>query len=169
MKPTIETERLTLRPVNTGDGEALLKLLNNPAVNKYLWDPLYKSVDEVIKMFTIPEDCIDYAFVIVSKETGKLIGSCGIGPNSSKTEWDFGYSFLPECWNKGYATETLKALIKFAYGLGARDFCASFASDNAASGRVMEKCGMHFDHYDEFTKADKSATFKSKYYKLHLE
>ncbi len=165
----IETERLILRPMNEKDSEAAFAWLGNPVVNKYLSDPLYTNVEEVRDLLASLANCSGYAFGIVLKETNELIGSCGMGPENNDAEWEFGYSFHPEFWNNGYATEVLKALIKFAYDLGIRDFCASFAIDNHASGKVMEKCGLHFDHYGEFTKDDGSATFKSKYYKIHLD
>lgn len=168
-KPVIETERLILRPMNESDSKAAFSWLGNPVVNKYLIDPLYTSVKEVEKLIASLAGSSDYTFGIELKQISELIGSCGIGPEGSDTEWGFGYSFRHEFWNNGYATETLKALIKFAYDLGIRDFCASFAVDNPASGKVMEKCGLHFDHYGKFTKADGSATYKSKYYKMHLE
>lgn len=168
-EPVIETERLILRPMNVNDSEAVFTWLGNPVVNKYLSDPLYKNVEEVRNLLASLSNSRDYAFGIELKETRELIGSCGIGPENDGVEWGFGYSFKPESWNNGYATEALKALIKFAYDLGVRDFCASFAIDNPASGKVMEKCGLHFDHYEEFAKNDGSATFKSKHYKMHLD
>ena len=37
------------------------------------------------------------------------------------------------------------------------------------SGKVMEKCGLKFDHYDEITKYDNSATFKAKAYVMEIK
>jgi ribosomal-protein-alanine N-acetyltransferase len=166
-KSVIETERLILRPMDANDSEAVFAWLGNPVVNKYLSYPLYTNVEEVRDLLEVEDP--NNVFGVELKETSELIGSCVIGPEANDAEWEFGYSFRPEFWNNGYATEALKALIKFAYDLGIRDFCASFAIDNPASGKVMEKCGLHFDHYGEFTKDDGSATFKSKYYKMHLD
>ncbi|WP_291578425.1 GNAT family N-acetyltransferase [Clostridium sp. UBA6640] len=166
-KSVIETERLILRPMDANDSEAAFAWLGNPVVNKYLSYPLYTNVEEVRDLLEVEDS--NNVFGIELKETSELIGSCVIGPEGNDAEWEFGYSFCPEFWNNGYATEALKALIKFAYDLGIRDFCAPFAIDNPASGKVMEKCGLHFDHYGEFTKDDGSATFKSKYYKMHLD
>lgn len=166
-KSVIETERLILRSMDANDSEAVFAWLGNPVVNKYLSYPLYTNVEEVRDLLEVEDP--NNVFGIELKETSELIGSCVIGPEGNDVEWEFGYSFRPEFWNNGYATEALKALIKFAYDLGIRDFCASFAIDNPASGKVMEKCGLHFEHYGEFTKDDGSATFKSKYYKMHLD
>jgi len=57
-------------------------------------------------------------------------------------------------------------MIKFAHEIfNARCFCSNHAIDNPASGRVMEKCGLKFEHYGEYSKFDGTQTFKAKFYK----
>lgn len=53
--------------------------------------------------------------------------------------------------------------------LGARVFVAEHAVDNPASGRVMAKCRLVFDHFGEYSKLDGSETFKAKSWRLELE
>ena len=61
-------------------------------------------------------------------------------------------------------------MIKYVYeNFRARDFFSEHTIDNPVSGRVMEKCGLKFSHYDKYSKTDGSQTFKSKVYKMHLE
>lgn len=38
-----------------------------------------------------------------------------ISYNSYANRCEVGYNLLPEYWNKGYATEVTKALVKFAF------------------------------------------------------
>ena len=52
---------------------------------------------------------------------------------------------------------------------GVRIFTANHAIANPASGRVMEKCGLTFDHFGEYSRFDGSETFPAKYWKLILE
>ena len=52
---------------------------------------------------------------------------------------------------------------------GIKSFVASHAVDNPASGKVMEKCGLTFDHYGEYSTFDGTQTYKAKFYKMHLE
>ena len=52
---------------------------------------------------------------------------------------------------------------------GVRIFVASHAKDNPASGRVMEKCGLHFDHDGEYSRFDGSETFQAKFWKMVVE
>ena len=47
---------------------------------------------------------------------------------------------------------------------GALRFVAEHAADNPASGRVIEKCGLHYVRDGEYTSFDGTKTFKSKIY-----
>ena len=64
----------------------------------------------------------------------------------------------------------MRAIIDFAHKeLGVNKICSEHAVDNPRSGRVMEKCGLKFFRYAEYTKLDGSQTFKAKIYKAELE
>ena len=109
----------------------------------------------------------NWAFVL--KEENRVIGTGSIGPNT-QDYWGIGYNLHYDYWHKGYCTEAMKAIIEFAYRkLGVKKICSDHAVDNPRSGKVMEKCGLKFDHYGEFTKLDGSQTFKAKFYIMDLE
>ena len=115
-----------------------------------------------------PKDGYDFGFV--RREDGLLIGSGGVYPWSDGRTWTFGYNLRRDCWGQGYATEAARAMLAFAgETLGARVFVAEHAVDNPASGRVMAKCGLVFDHFGEYSKLDGSETFKAKSWRLELE
>ncbi len=66
--------------------------------------------------------------------------------------------------------EAAKKMIEYAHEVhGIKTFVSNHAVDNPASGRVMEKCGLKFDHYGEYSTFDGKETFKAKFYKLVLE
>ena len=53
-----------------------------------------------------------------------------------------GFALAPEHWNEGLATEAARAMVKTGFRLtGADEILASSAVENAASRRVLEKCG----------------------------
>ena len=53
-----------------------------------------------------------------------------------------GYALAPEVWGKGYATEALSAAIEAGFALtNAIEMLASAHVENAASRRVLDKCG----------------------------
>jgi ribosomal-protein-alanine N-acetyltransferase len=59
---------------------------------------------------------------------------------------EVGYSFSREFWNRGYATEALRAVLASAFeSLPLNRVEAQHDLRNPASGRVMEKCSMTFE------------------------
>ncbi len=169
---TLETERLILRPLTVDDAEDVFEWTNDERVTKYMSYPRHESIETtkwwLSSLKELPDD--DFQFGFVLKETGRLIGSGGIRYSDKEKAWTFGYNIRFYCWNKGYTTEAAKRMIDFAYKeQGAREFIAEHAVDNPASGRVIEKCGLEFSHYGEYSRLDGSETFKAKFYKLHLD
>jgi len=173
---TLETPRLILRPLTVEDAQAEFVWLSDPEVNRFMPYNLYTSVEEARRWLLTVEACEDeYHFGFVRKEDGLLIGAGSIGPQGEQHAslpgaWSFGYNLRRDCWNQGYATEAAKAMIKFAHEtFGVRDFDANHAIANPASGRVMEHCGLTFDHYSEYSTFDGTETFPSKTYTMHID
>ena len=171
-EPILETERLVLRPLTIDDAEDVYKWTSDERVTKYMIYPKHENIDITKEWLSSlehsPENHFNWGFVL--KENNRLIGSGGIRYNEEIKAWFFGYNISFDCWGKGYTTEVTKRMIKYVYeNFGARDFVSDHAVDNPASGRVMEKCGMKFSHYGEYTKLDGSQTFKAKFYKMHLD
>lgn len=167
----IETPRLLLRPLTVSDAEAAFVWLSDPEVNRFMPYGLYTSVEQVRQWLRHVETAASTCnFGFVRKEDGLLIGAGDIGPDEETAVWGLGYNFRRDAWNQGYATEAARAMIDFAHRtFGARDFAANHAVDNPASGRVMEHCGMVFDHFGQYSRFDGSETFEAKYYRLHLD
>ncbi len=165
----IVTERLILRNMRQDDAENVWSIWGDPEAGKYLADPYYKDPQELRDLFCDVDEWPDYSFVAVSKETNEFMGTCSIGPEGGKGEWGFGYCVAKAHWGKGYATEMAKALMAFAYEKGIRNFRCTVAIENAASGRVMQKCGMHVSHEGSFRKKGTDVVYPSHIYMVHLE
>lgn len=171
-EPILETERLILRPLTIDDAEDVYKWASDERVAKYMIYPRHESIETTIawleSLKDLPDNNFNWGFVL--KENGRLFGSGSIRLIKEQNAWMFGYNISYDCWNKGYTTEAAKCMIDFAYKkCGARDFISDHAVENPASGRVMEKCGLKFSNYGEYSKFDGSETFKAKFYKMHLE
>lgn len=166
----IETDRLILRPLTKEDAESVYVWVSDPRVTRYMPYLTYTDIKEVEKWILSLKSQESNSFGFVLKENDLLIGSGDIGYNSEKGAWDFGYNIRYDYWNKGLATEAAKCMMKFAYEkYGAQDFSANHAIDNPSSGRVIEKCGLKFHHYGEYSKFDGSEKFKAKFYFAHIE
>ena len=164
--PTLETERLILRPLSIDDLDAVYKWASDPRVNKYMIYPLYKSKDDGVEWLnTLYEDDDKKDFGFVLKETGELIGSGGIYYHSDIDVWSIGYNLSYDYWNRGLVTEAMTKIIEWArQSFTVRAVAATFAIGNIGSQRVMEKLGMTFYEDTEYSKLDNSETFKAKTY-----
>ncbi len=133
---------------------------------------LYTDVADVVKWLEYASTTTDEVhFGFVRRADGLLIGAGSIGPDEEAPDaWTFGYNLRRDCWNQGYATEAARAMIDYAHrSLGVRHFTAKHAVANPASGRVMEKCGLHFDHDSTYSKFDGSETFPARVWRLDME
>lgn len=160
----IETERLILRPLKIEDANAVFEWVSDERVTRYMVYNTYTSINQVVEW--LKTDFKQYHFGFERKTDGQLIGSGSIGPSGKKNEfWEFGYNLRYDCWGKGYATEAVKAMIKYVNdNFEISKFISQHAEPNKASGRVMEKCGLHFVRYGEFQKLDGTCKMRSMEY-----
>lgn len=165
---TIETERLILRPLTASDAEAVFEWAGDERVTKYMNYLTYENTDQVREWLkSLENDDSSYLFGFVRRSDGKLIGSGDIGfdRKSSGEAWGFGYNIRFDCWGQGYTTEAVKAMMNYVHeNFGAENFTSSHAEPNIRSGRVMEKCGLHFVKYGELKKLDGSCKMRSMIY-----
>lgn len=147
----IETERLILRPFTLDDAEAWLPLISLPDIIRYTGDTPAQSVDEARELLR-SRPLRDYAMygygrlAVIEKASGRLVGFCGLKYVIELGDIDIGYRFLPECWGKGYATESCIAVMaqrRSEYKI--RRVVGTVHPDNPASGRVLEKLGLRFE------------------------
>ena len=145
----IETRRLVLRRYRIEDAEDVFSnWASDPEVTRYLTWPTHEniSITRTVINSWIPcyEDGGYFNWIIEWKETGRVIGTIGfMWYSEANSSAEVGYSFSREFWNMGIATEALQAVISSAFGsLPLNRLEAQHDIRNAASGRVMEKCGM---------------------------
>lgn len=166
--PILSTERLILRPLTSVDAPYMFVWASDPRVTKYLPYTRYTRVQDAIEWLkTLAEEEGAYYFGVTRRTDHMLIGSSSLTWCADQQAWEIGYNLRHDCWNQGYATETTRAMLKFGCeSLGAKAFMAKHAVENSASGRVLEKCGLKFSHYGEYTSLDGLRTFNAKYYRL---
>jgi len=88
--------------------------------------------------------------VLVDKQTGKLVGQCGllIQEIDDETIMEVGYSVLPRYWGKGYAIEAASRCRDHAFVNGYTDVLYSIIhTKNNSSVRVAEKNGMRVHRF----------------------
>ncbi|HUW96100.1 MAG TPA: GNAT family N-acetyltransferase [Anaerolineae bacterium] len=86
-------------------------------------------------------------FVLHNRVTGHrvMIGDGGFkGPPDADGTVELGYSLLQPYWNRGYATEAVKALLEWAFDSpDVRGVFAEAQLGNTASIRVLQKAGFN--------------------------
>jgi RimJ/RimL family protein N-acetyltransferase len=76
-----------------------------------------------------------------SKGKRDVVGSISLESRGTD-RLTLGFALAPEVWGKGLATEAARAMVKAGFGLtSAIEFLANVRVENAASRRVLEKCG----------------------------
>jgi RimJ/RimL family protein N-acetyltransferase len=148
---TLTTERLILRPFELSDAECVSKLCNNFNVYKSTLSlPYPYPIESALSWIPTHKENFDndriYEFAITDKETGTLYGCMGLSNNQKHKNGEIGYWIGEEYWGKGYASESLTAIVYFAFSCkNYHKVYARHYESNPASGRVMQKAGMIYE------------------------
>ena len=147
------TERLLLRKIKKNDYlEAFNNWCNDRDVSRYtLWK--YHENSEVTRnLFNLWMD--DYRnndtfkWIVELKDTHELIGTIDVASKKfiNYGAVEIGYCYGKKYWNKGYATEALKIVIKYLFDEVDLDVIYAYhMSNNPNSGKVMKKAGMSYE------------------------
>lgn len=158
----IETERLILRALRATDVDGMFELDSNPIVHKYLGNKPVKTkaesqkiLDSVLNQYN--ERGIG-RWAAIEKATGEFIGWSGLRLNTEYNMngftkyYDVGYRLIPRYWGKGYATESGKAAVSYAFNeLKLPELYATTEINNEASHNALLKMGLKYieDFYFE--------------------
>jgi ribosomal-protein-alanine N-acetyltransferase len=147
IRKELETERLRLRWFTYDDLPVMYLLSTDPDVIKYADNPA-KDMDEVRQRMDEGQ-LYDYKkygygrFAVELKETGKVIGFCGIKYLQEIDLPEIGYRYLKEYWGKGIGTEAARVCVDFARtDLNIEKLIALIMPENIASIKLSEKLGM---------------------------
>ena len=147
--PILETNRLFLRKIELSDVQSVFDhWLCDDRVMDNLIKGAHKSVSETIERVTeivSNYDSKEFCYWgIELKTSGELIGAIDLFNVDNNTEnCEVGYSIGYKWWNKGYGTESLRAVIDFGFRhMNIHKISAAHNIDNPASGKIMLKNGM---------------------------
>ncbi len=155
--PTIETERLVLRPWRDDDVAPWAAMSADPRVMEFFPATLTQSEAEETAMRVrerLERDGIGW-WALEVKGGAPFAGVIALqnvpfeAPFTPATE--VGWRLAVDQWGKGYATEGAAAALRFAFEtLALPEVVAMTAAVNARSRRVMERLGMTYDSADDF-------------------
>ena len=140
-----------LREILPEDRERMLDILTSCKVNKTYMLPDYLHREDATPLFLrlmdMSQDTKKYVRA-VANESG-LVGFLNHTDIQDK-KIELGYVIHPDFQGKGYMSEALRLAMDELFAMGYEEVITGAFSTNAASIRVMEKCGMtRLDKADE--------------------
>lgn len=146
---SLKTEKLYLRKLQMEDiYEYYERLFGDADVSRYmLFDP-HQDISESLESLQRKLDKYDqgnyYCWGITQKGDDSLIGLIELLRFDERdSSCSFVYMLGCNYWNRGYGTEALKAVFRFAFEeLEVERILADHMTKNPASGAVMRKAGM---------------------------
>lgn len=143
----LETKRLTIRPITLNDKNEIFEYRSDKETNKYQgWIPeTINDVESFIEKLAknINEPKTWFQFVIIEKDTQKIVGDIGINffDNENK-QVEIGCTLHKHFHNKGYATEAIKSVIDYLFTeLKKHRIITSIDPKNKSSIRLVERIG----------------------------
>jgi len=150
--PEIESERLILRVPLIKDAPRITDLAGEFEIadTTLLIPHPYRLADAEDWIQSIRphwQDGKSLQFVIILKSESILIGSIGLKDiDPVHQHGELGYWIGKQWWNKGFATEAGRSVIKYAFQeLHLHRVHAHHLARNKASGSVLKKIGMHHE------------------------
>lgn len=149
MATVFETERLRVRHFTAADYDNYFALQGNPEVMQYIRPARTRQESDTFLaesiLATLPEDYKGY-WAVEDIKDNHFLGCFVIIPiadDPSKTQ--LGYSFLPENWGKGFATEVTKGGLQyFLEQTPLQEIYGVTETPNLASQKVLLKSGFQF-------------------------
>jgi len=149
MSYIFESKRLGFRLWLERDYELFSKMNQKETVMRYFDHPLtkeesYALIDRIINHYNEKGYTV---WAIEIKETKEFIGFIGLYTAHFESDFtpcvEIGWRLDDQFWNKGYATEGAKEVLKYGTEiLGIHDIYSFTSEINLPSIRVMEKIGL---------------------------
>ncbi|MEU6546743.1 GNAT family protein [Streptomyces sp. NPDC046859] len=145
--PVLHTERLRLRPFTGADADSLFALHSSSHVLRYWDSPPWTDPARAQRFLAVcrtMEDEGTGARVAIDRlSDGAFAGWCGLSEwNPEYRSASLGYVLGDAMWGHGYATEAVRALLRWAFdSLDLNRVQAEADTRNEASARVLEKLG----------------------------
>lgn len=137
------SDRLIIRKFKNADYLDVFEYGSDEQTVKYLvWEQLktHDQAKNTISNYYLSRPGL---FAIALKDPQKCIGCISILLDVANEKASIGYVLNRACWNRGYMTEALSAILSYCFErLELNRAESTYYVGNEASGRVMEKCGM---------------------------
>ncbi len=155
MTPSLETERLILRPRRAEDAPALVPLLNHWDIARMLGRLPYPYTLADAQAWCSDEAAARYlrSFMILDRAAPgqPIIGNVGIFHRTEGAELELGYWLAMSHWGRGLVPEATRAAIDELFtSTDTQRLTSGHFVENSASGRVLAKLGFRHTGTSQF-------------------
>jgi ribosomal-protein-alanine N-acetyltransferase len=142
----LETERLSLRPLEASDAELLFPILSDPEVMAH-WDVPETDDPDAVRMIVeaqvaTVEDGRSIFWTIWTLDEAEFLGVCDL---SDIDRWhkraEVGFLLGRDAWGQGFALEAMQAVVAFAAAGGFKRLSARTHLGNRRSDSLLMKLG----------------------------
>ncbi|MFN9448562.1 MAG: GNAT family N-acetyltransferase [Rubrivivax sp.] len=146
------TPRLVLSPYEPGDAEPLFAIMSDPVAMQHTYTaPSLQQCANRLAAFEEKRSSLGFApWVVRLNAIGNVVGWGGLNVDPEDPAWgvEVSYALTPSVWGCGYATELVRhSLAHASNALSIAQVQAFARPENAASIRVLAKCGFSYKCY----------------------
>jgi RimJ/RimL family protein N-acetyltransferase len=144
MGPSLETERLILRPPREEDLDGWATLMADEETARFIGGPMTRSAAwRAMAAMTGSWPLKGFGmFSVIEKASGRWIGRVGPWQPEGWPGSEVGWALVRDAWGRGYAQESAQAAIDWVFdALGWTEVIHIIAPDNLASQRLAERLG----------------------------
>ncbi len=144
---TLDSKRCCMRKLAITDAQQLFEnIYSDPKAAGYMsWDcyPDVNSVEHYLTKWQERYKCNECYWGVFLKEKDTLIGTvCLCDENAAAQVGFISYCFGSEFWGNGYATESVKAVLEYAFKeIGYNNITTFVAKSNLRSQNVLKRLG----------------------------
>lgn len=157
----LETPRLTFRRLEESDAERLFEIYRAPDVLRYFAVGPPETIDDA--RAAIRRHLLRYEewgfglWATVLRETGKLVGRCGLLLQNldGDPEVEVAYLIAPNHWGRGLASEAARGIRDYGFEILKQERLVSIIHvENERSKQVARAVGMAFDRTSKYLHID---------------
>lgn len=147
VKPTLKTDRLILRLYCEADIPELVPLVGSYEIAATTLRIAHPYTEHDARAFLqLAHDPDKIWLAITLRTDGRQIGGIGLRVEEKHQHAELGYWLGLPFWGKGFATEAAREMIRYGFEeLKLHRIFASHFKNNPASGRILQKLGMHHE------------------------
>lgn len=142
--PTLDTERLILRPPEGQDLDAWAEMMAHPEAARFLGGPVPRSTTWRLLATMVGSWALSGfgMFSVIEKGSGRWLGRVGPWAPEGWPGTEIGWGLHPLAWGQGYAIEAASATIDWCFDeLGWTEIIHSIAPENRASQQLAQRLG----------------------------